>query len=161
MKSLIIYSSKTGNTRKLAEAVCDFLPGETIVKPAMDNPSQEGYDLVVICFWLQGGKPDPNSAKVLEKSTGKIFLLATHGAAADSVHAAGAMAAARELAGSADVVGEFNCQGEVNPDFLKKAAAKKPQPPWVQDAADAVGHPDANDIAELKKVLLEAVSSIS
>ncbi len=160
MKSLIIYSSKSGNTRKLAEVACNFLPGEKIVKPAMDNPSQEGYDLVVIGFWLQGGKPDPNSTKVLEKATGKIFLLATHGAAADSEHAADAMGAARKMAGRADVVGEFNCQGEVSPEFLKKAVEKKSQPPWVQDAADAVGHPDANDIAELKKVLLETVSSI-
>ncbi|WP_457577147.1 flavodoxin family protein [Desulfomarina sp.] len=161
MKSLIIYSSKSGNTRKLAEAACDFLPGEKIVKPAMDNPNQEGYDLVVIGFWLQGGKPDPGSVKVLESAVGKIFLLATHGAAADSKHAADAMTAAKEMAGNGEIVGVFNCQGEVNSEFLKKAAAKKPQPPWVRDAEDAVGHPNAHDIAELKKALQEVVSSIS
>jgi len=158
MKSLIIYSSKSGNTRKLAEAVSDFLPGEKVVKPAKDDPDQSGYDLVVIAFWLQGGKPDPDSSKVLEKASGKLFLVATHGAAADSEHAAKAMAVARELAGGAEVVGTFNCQGEVNPEFLKKAAAKEPQPPWVKDAANAVGHPNSDDIAGLKKALEQAIS---
>ena len=28
MKSLVVYSSQTGNTRKLAEAVFEALPGE-------------------------------------------------------------------------------------------------------------------------------------
>jgi flavodoxin len=158
MKSLIIYSSKSGNTRKLAEAVCDFLPGVKIVKPAKDDPDQSGNDLVVIAFWLQGGKPDPDSSKVLKKASGRVFLIATHGAAADSEHAAKAMAAAREVADSAAIIGTFNCQGEVNPEFLQKAAAKEPQPPWVRDAPAAVGHPNSDDIANLKRALAQAVS---
>ena len=90
MKNLIVYSSKSGNTRKLAEAVYDFLPGENVMKSVEEKPDPEGYDLVVVGFWLQAGTADPGSYEYLEKlAPTKLFLFATHGAAAGSAHADG------------------------------------------------------------------------
>ena len=66
MKSLIVYSSQTGNTRKLAEAVRNALPGEKAMVPVDSAPSPEGYDLVAVGFWLQAGKPDPKAAAYLQ-----------------------------------------------------------------------------------------------
>ena len=164
MKALIAYSSKSGNTKKLAEAVTAFLAqgGFETTFCAMDEaPDPQAYDLVAVGFWLQAGKPEPKSSDFLAGiGSKKLFLFATHGAAADSAHAANAMAHAASLAPSAEVVGFFNCQGEVNPSFLEKARQKDPQPPWLNDAPKAVGHPDPSDLNRLTEVLKTKLDGI-
>jgi hypothetical protein len=105
-------------------------------------------------FWLMAGKPDPQSSDFLATvGRTKVFLMATHGAAADSEHARKAMEHAKSLAAPAQVAGTFNCQGEVSPAFLEKAAQKDPQPPWIGDAPAAAGHPDHSDIDRLAQAL--------
>jgi flavodoxin len=159
MKSLIVYSSKTGNTRKLAEIANEMLAGDKTFCPVSEAPDPTGFDLVVVGFWLQAGKPDPKSAEYLAKiGDAKLFLLATHGAAADSPHAQTALETARSLAAEAQVVGSFNCPGEVNPAVLEKASQKDPQPPWLADAPAAVGRPNAEDLAALRAALRERLS---
>jgi flavodoxin I len=158
MKSLIVYSSKSGNTKKLADAAFDLLPGDKEIRSVSEAPEPGGYDLILVGFWLQAGKPDSATMEYLKKiGPTRLFLMATHGARADSAHAANAMGVARDLAGSADIVGTFNCQGEVSPQFLEKARKKKPPPPWIEDAGDAVHHPDKADIQALKERLCVSV----
>jgi flavodoxin len=162
MTSLVVYSSQSGNTRKLAEAVFETLGGKKEIYPVADAPGAEGYDLIFLGFWLKAGKPDPDSAEYLARvGNARLFLFATHGAAGGSEHAQNAMAAARSLAADADLVGSFSCQGEVIPKMLEKAGSK-PQPPvWLADAPDAVGHPDQKDIEALKNCISELLPDIA
>jgi len=155
MKSLIVYSSQTGNTRKLAEVVSETLEGEKEIFPVSEAPDPQGYDYIAVGFWLQAGKPDPKSAEYIAKvgSGKKLFLFATHGAASDSDHANNAMRFARELAPGAEIVGTFNCQGAVNPKVLEKVKAKPQPPPWLADAPSAEGHPDGQDMENLRRIL--------
>ncbi len=160
MKSLVVYSSKTGNTRKLAEAVLSELPGEKALHPVKSAPDPEGYDLIAVGFWLQAGRPDPDASAYLRRLKGgeRLFLFATHGAAADSAHAAEAMRYAREdLAGASTVLAWFNCQGEVNPAVLEKISAKPEPPKWIADAPAAKGHPDQTDIALLREAVRKII----
>jgi len=154
MKTLIIYSSQTGNTKKLAEAVYESVSGEKEIFPIDDAPDPDEYDLVGVGFWLQAGKPDPKTAKYLPRigSGKRLFLFATHGAAAGSEHANNAIAQAKSLAPDADISGVFSCQGEVNPKILEKVKAKPTQPVWIDDAPKAIGHPDQEDIDNLKRI---------
>ena len=48
MKSLVVYSSQTGNTRKLADAVFEALPGEKALYPVDGAPDPSGYDFIAI-----------------------------------------------------------------------------------------------------------------
>jgi hypothetical protein len=154
MKSLVVYSSKTGNTRKLAEAVYERIKGEKDISPIEKAPAPDAYDLIVLGFWLKGGKPDSKSVEYLSKiGASRLFLLSTHGAAADSEHAFRAMRHAESLAPDAVILGSFQCQGEVDPGFLEKARRKDPPPPWIRDAATAVGHPNETDIERLVRVV--------
>ena len=156
MKTLIVYAGQTGNTQKLAGAVSDLLGGEKIFCHISDAPEPHGFDLIALGFWLQAGKPDPQSSAYLAKVGGtRLFLFATHGASADSAHALKALELAKSLAPSARLAGTFNCQGEVNPAFLEKVRQKDPQPPWVKNAPEAVGHPDASDIDRLAEIVRE------
>lgn len=159
MKTLIVYSSITGNTRKLAKAINDELGSEKTFCPIDEAPTHGGFDLVVLGFWIQGGKPDLKSARYLaeiDEGT-KLFLFATHGAAAGSEHAAKAMAQAKSLAPAARIVGSFSCPGQVSSAFLETARKKDPQPPWIGDAPGAVGHPDDADIAGLIEAVRAAL----
>jgi flavodoxin len=158
MKTLIVYSSQTGNTKKMADAVNDVIGGEKTLCPVGEAPHPAGYDLVVLGFWLMAGKPDPKASDYLAGvGDAKLFLFATHGACADSDHAAKAIAHAKSLAPSAQVAGTFNCPGEVNPTFLEKALKKDPPPPWIGDAPSAAGHPDRTDIARLTDAIKAAL----
>ena len=162
MKSLVIYSSKSGNTKKLADAVESSLPGEKICKSVEEKPAVDGFDLLCIGFWLQAGKAEPKTAELLQglDTRTPLFLFATHGAAVDSDHARNGMKQAEELAAPCRVIGTFNCQGEVNQELLAKAARMDQPPPWIKDATKAVGHPDDQDIRGLAEILQRTVSSL-
>ncbi|HBI15566.1 MAG TPA: flavodoxin family protein [Desulfobulbaceae bacterium] len=151
MKTLVVYSSKGGNTRKLAETAFARLVGNKEIWPVAEAPDPAGYDQVVVGFWFQGGQPDPASQEFLKKCAraGRLFLLASHGAAPDSEHARMGMNKARELAAGANIVGTFSCQGEVPAQVLAAAANNSPPPPWLKDADTAKGHPNSDDLYNL------------
>ena len=54
-KPLIIISSRTGNTMMLGHALCDALPGSTLVRPADLPEDLSGYDPVLLGFWCDRG----------------------------------------------------------------------------------------------------------
>jgi flavodoxin len=158
MKQLVVYSTQGGNTRKLAEAAFARLSGNKDITPVVEAPDPSGYDVVVMGFWFQGGQPDPASQEYLRKcgKAGKLFLLASHGAAPDSDYVKIGMNKARELAAGANIVGTFSCRGEVPAKILEAAANRNPPPPWLKDADAAKGHPDSDDFYNLNVALEEA-----
>lgn len=155
MKQIVVYSSQGGNTRKLAEAAFSRLSGDKDIYPVAQAPDPGGYDVAVIAFWFQGGQPDADSQEYLKKCSGniKVFLLGCHGARPESDHARMGMNTAMELASGATIIGSFNCQGEVTQQVLENAANQNPQPPWLQDAHLAKGHPDNDDIYNMCRSL--------
>ena len=53
MKSIVIYSSLTGNTKQVAEAITSVLPEGTPCVAMSELPSDiESYDLVFAGFWV-------------------------------------------------------------------------------------------------------------
>lgn len=157
MKSLIVYSSQTENTKKLADTIYENLKGEKDIFPIDKAPSSEGYDLIAVGFWLMAGKPDPKSSEYLEKigKGTRLFLFATHGAKSESDHVKNAINHVRGLTNDAEIIGVFTCQGEVNPKVLEKVKQKPEPPVWIGDAAHAVGHPNEEDLSALKKLITE------
>ncbi len=155
MKTLIVYSSQSGNTQKLAEKIYDALDGGKDLFPVDQAPDPDGYDLVAVGFWLMAGKPDPKSQAFLAGlgSQSRIFLFATHGAARGSDHVKNAIQHAVEMTNNADVAGVFTCQGEVNPKVLEKVSQKPEPPGWLPDAPAAIGHPDEADLKELEELI--------
>lgn len=151
MKQLVVYSTRGGNTKKLAEAAFSRLPGEKDIFPVSQAPDPKEFDVAVIAFWFKGGQPDPDSQEYLKKCSGatKVFLIGCHGAATNSDHARMGMNQAKELASGANIVGMFSCQGEVPPQVLENAENQDPQPAWLQDAYAAKGHPDSDDLYNL------------
>ncbi len=157
MKSLVVFSSKSGNTKKLAEALFAHLSGEKELCAVTDAPDPAGYSFVAVGFWLQAGQPDPDSQAFLAKvEEGQdLYLFATHGAAVGSPHAVNAMNAAKDIAKKAHIIATYSCPGQVSEKVLEMAAKKDPQPPWIADAPAAVGHPDEKDVKGVVRTLEE------
>lgn len=157
MKSLVVYSSKSGNTRKLAEAVHEYLRGEKELVAVAEAPDPAGYSFVAVGFWLKAGQPDPETQAYLArlKEGQAVYLFASHGAATGSAHAENAMKKAKELAAGTHILATFSCPGEVDADFLQIAAQKNPLPAWLADAPAAKGRPDANDLKKVVRMLEE------
>lgn len=79
MKALVLYSSETGRTKKLAEAVRAVLPANTDFLPMEQAPkSFDDYDIVFAGIWFLNLKLDEKSQAVLPRlNAKKIAFFAT------------------------------------------------------------------------------------
>ncbi len=126
MNILVVYSSKTGNTKKIAEAIFDILPGNKEIYPVDKAPSPDKYDFIALGFWVNRGKPDQSAREFMEKIKGKnVGIFATIGAYPTSKHAREALYAARDILKENNILGEFICQGKINPKVLERMPRDK------------------------------------
>ena len=89
-KSLVVYSSLTGNTKKVAEAVQSVIPNCDIV--SIDNLPEnlDEYYFTAIGYWVDRGLPDAKSKKLIRSLKNmNVALFGTLGAYPDSPHAKG------------------------------------------------------------------------
>ena len=118
---LLVYSSVTGNTRMVAEAVGAALPGSVAVFPVRDAPPAEGYDYVILGFWVHKAGPDPRMARYMETVRGKnVAFFGTLAAYPYSPHAQKVIAKTEELLAGNRVLGSFLCQGKLAPERLER-----------------------------------------
>ncbi len=151
MDVLICYSSKTGNTRKIAEAIQQAVPYAAI-HPVESAPEPSRFDLVFMGFWVDKGTADPNAKNYMSSlKTQKVALFATLGAYPDSQHAQDSLDNAATLIPDCNIVARFICQGAIDPkltDWMRTLPAEHPHAPneeRIQRWADAASHPDAED----------------
>ncbi|WP_300709576.1 flavodoxin family protein [uncultured Desulfovibrio sp.] len=146
----IVYSSLSGNTRQVAQALAGQ---EFPLHQLAEAPCPDNFDLLALGFWVRRGLPDERSQRYWEGIRGKdIFLFGTLGAWPHSPHAQRCLAAAREclLANGNRILGEFLCLGRVNPHALAASARKGTHPMTATRAArlaEAARHPCAGDFA--------------
>ena len=151
-KWAVIYSSVTGNTKRVAEKICEVAVGDLF--NVNDNPPNlENYDIVALGYWLKRGGPDPLMKNFLPTvRNARVVLFETHGADDGSEHAVTAFARAAYLLGAGcDILGTFDCQGRVNPALIEKRKAAGLNDPHnsvdsVERWERASTHPDADDL---------------
>ncbi len=121
MKTLIVYSSRTGNTRKIAEAVFEVLPEPKEIFSVETAPPPDPYDVIAMGFWVNRGTADEKAQEYLKKIRGKkVGIFGTLGAYPNSMHAREVLSNVRKLLDGNDLIGEFICQGKIDPDILDK-----------------------------------------
>ncbi len=152
MKSLVLYSSRTGNTQKLAQTVYDVLPDEKQLVSITELASlAEDYDFIAAGFSIMGGRVEPRAKKFLQAFDKKanLFLFLTHGSLRQSQLVKDVRAQALALVPNANVVGTFSCQGEADPKVIHKLQKGTRPPAWLDEAKYAEGHPNTEDLEEL------------
>ncbi len=171
MRTIVVYSSLTGNTKKVGEAIASGLPTGTKAVSVKDVPADiADYDCVFAGFWVDRGTADQAMAELLSKLKNKyVAIFATLGANPKSAHADDSLnKAAALLPEGKEVIGRFICQGAVDPKVIEMMYKKYPkghvhgQSP-ERDAlhAEAAKHPDAADLAAAKKFAEETMAKIS
>ncbi len=149
MKILVVYSSKTGNTKKIADAIFEILPEPKEIYSVQDAPPPEGYDFIAVGFWVNKGTADNAAQKYMKTIKGKkVGLFATLGAYPNSMHAKESMANGKELLTGNEILAEFICQGKVDPDLLARMPKDGPHamtPVRIQRLDEAKKHPNETD----------------
>lgn len=75
MSYAIVYSSKTGNTKILADTLHDCLPQEGCDYFGIPDPAAMEADTLYVGFWTDKGNADENTSDFLKQLHGKnIFL---------------------------------------------------------------------------------------
>ena len=89
-KSLVVYSSLTGNTKKVAEAVQSVIPNCDIFPVENAPENLDDYYFVSVGYWVDRGLPDAISKKFIKSLKNmNVALFGTLGAYPDSPHALG------------------------------------------------------------------------
>lgn len=170
MRTIVVYSSRTGNTKKVGEAIAAALPEGTPAIPVQQvSADLPDYECVFLGFWVDRGQADKDAADLLPKLRNKhVALFATLGADPHSPHAAESLMKAAELLPEGKKpAGQFICQGAVDPKVIEMMYKMFPKghvhgQSAERDAlhAEAAKHPNAADLAAAKAFAKETMEDI-
>ena len=123
MKGIIIYSSKTGNTKRMAKKIYEALKDkyQMEIEDIIDSPDVEGYDFVLLGGWIDRGTLEGKALKYLENiKNKKLGLFATLGAMPDSEHGKKVLGNLKDLLKDRESLGQYICPGQVDPKMIEK-----------------------------------------
>lgn len=135
MKNLIIYSSLTGNTKKVAEACHSISSDNWEIKDINESIDVLAYNKIVVATWIDKGTADLKSLKLIKEiQNKKVGFIITLGAYADSNHAKDCITNVSKAfeEGNNQIISHFICQGAVDPkliNWMKSLPADHPHAP--------------------------------
>lgn len=145
----VVYSSVTGNTRQIAEAMAAAV--EVVPESVEEAAVRDGAEIVAVGYWLWRGGPDPKTAAFLPKLHDvDVILFETHAADNRSEHAVTAFARAAYLLGAnCRILGTFECQGQVSAAIRAKHEKMVADDPHAKAGGwkTSIGHPNGEDLA--------------
>lgn len=157
MSYSIVYSSRTGNTALLAQAIREALPaGDCLYFGAPDARALDA-DTIYVGFWTDKGTCDETIASFLQSISGqKIFLFGTAGFGGAPAYFAQILDRVQQNLKIADVVGSYMCQGKMPEAVRSRYLAMEENPrrtAMLENFEQALSHPDAQDLARLKEAV--------
>ena len=162
MSYAIVFSSKTGNTELLADALHSYLPQADCCYFGSPNPAAMEADTLYVGFWTDKGKADTDTLDFLQQLRDKrVFLFGTAGFGGSAEYFEQILAAVQEsLDESNTVIGTYMCQGKM-PMTVRQQYEKMLQQPnhapnlemLIENFDKALAHPDAADLEQLKQAV--------
>ena len=162
MKYSIVYSSKTGNTKLLAETIRQNLPETDCIYFGEPSEEAKNADLIFTGFWTDKGSCDHDAKEFLKslKNT-SVFLFGTAGFGGDPSYFDKILkSASKNLNSDVTVKGSYMCQGKmpmaVRERYEKMENSPVPVPNiknMIANFDQALSHPDSNDIEQLKQLI--------
>ena len=155
----IVYSSKTGNTKMLADALHQALPADDCLYFGAPDAQALAAGRVYIGFWTDKGTCDAETAAFLAQLTQQeIFLFGTCGFGGGVAYFEQILARVRDLLPeSVQLVGSYLCPGKMPQsvrDRYVRIAEEEPakrshMQKMIFNFDCALSHPDANDLQAL------------
>ena len=161
MKTLVTYSTLTGNTKKVAEAVFEAVSGEKEIMDIKSIKETDEYDRILVGYWVDKGDANEEAKKFMETlKNKKVGTFGTLGAYPDSEHAQKCVEKISDAlrANNNTVIAEFICQGAIDPkiiETMRKMGSNGPHAPTPEREArwaQAAKHPDEADFAAAKNI---------
>lgn len=157
MKVLILYSSLTGNTKKIAETFYESIEVEKSILPISEIQSidLDEYELLCVGYWVDKGICDEKSKHIIESiENKKIVLFGTVGAMDNENYYDKIKQRVEVLIKSSNKIeGHFLCQGKINSkvtDRYKLMLEENPEDEnlirKIKNHTQAITHPDEMDI---------------
>lgn len=90
MKTLIIYSSETGNTKMVCEKAFEYINGEKIIIPIKEKDSinLNEFDNIIVGTWIDKANANTEARKFINALSNKnIYFIGTLAASLTSEHA--------------------------------------------------------------------------
>lgn len=168
MKAIVIYSSLTGNTKMVGEAIAAACPEGTACVSVKEAPaSLADYDVAFIGFWVDRGTANKEAAELLKATDApKVAVYATLGADPKSAHAKTSLESGCAMV-KGEVVGSFICQGKIDPKLIEQMKKMFPAghphamtPEREALHAEAAKHPDEKDLAEAAEFAKGVIKSL-
>lgn len=160
MSYAIVYSSRTGNTAMLAQAVREALPQEDCRYFGAPAPQALAADTVYVGFWTDKGTCDEPTARFLQNLTDqKVFLFGTAGFGGAPAYFQQILDRVKaNLAPGVQVTGTYMCQGKMPQAVRDHYAAMEENPrrtAMLENFDQALSHPDQEDLARLQAAVGE------
>ena len=90
MKTLIIYSSETGNTKMVCEKAFEYINGEKLIISIKekDNVNLDEFDNIIVGTWIDKANANTEAKKFINTLTNKnIYFIGSLAASLTSEHA--------------------------------------------------------------------------
>lgn len=115
MQAMVVYSSRTGNTQKIATAIFSAIPGESKDMQKISEYQGKDAEVYFIGFWTDKGNCDTGVANVLSGLHGKhVALFGTCGMGADEAYYDRIEKQVKQwLPADNQYMGAFLCQGKM------------------------------------------------
>ena len=162
MSYAIVYSSKTGNTKILADTLHDCLPQADCCYFGSPNPAAMEADTLYVGFWTDKGNADESTSDFLKQLRGKqVFLFGTAGFGGSEEYFNKILKTVqKDLHSSNTVIGSFMCQGKMPQAVRDRYVKMKEQPDHmpnldllIANFDRALSHPDKKDLDKLRELV--------
>ena len=159
----IIFSSLTGNTKKLAETIRAVLPAENCDYFGAPETAELYSEMLYVGFWTDKGNADSAALGLLSKlKDKKIFLFGTAGFGGSAAYFQKILDHVKQSVDPSNtVVGEYMCQGKMPQSVRDRYMKMKAQPEHpanidalIENFDRALFHPDEDDLERLGKIIL-------
>jgi len=161
MKTLIVYSTISGNTKAVCERIYNALNVEKEIINVKDskNMKPSDYENIIIGFWCDKGTMDKDSIDFLKTLNNKnLYFLGTLGARPDSEHWNDVFENAKKLCSENNIFKDgLLIWGRISKemmDIMKKFPAGHPHavtPERLARWEAASTHPDENDFKKAEE----------
>lgn len=157
MQAMVVYSSQTGNTQKIATAIFAAIPGESKDMQRIEEYTGKDAEIYFVGFWTDRGTCDTQVANLLAGLHGKrVALFGTCGTQRDEVYYEQIVRQVKAwIPSDNEYEGAFLCQGKMLMQMRKRfeaMCADGNNDPHVarmiRNFDEALLHPDRNDERE-------------
>lgn len=164
MRYAIVYSSRTENTKQLAEAIRQALPQEDCIY--FGEPSEEALqaERLYVGFWTDQGSSNQEISAFLNRAGERqVFLFGTAGFGGSQEYFDTVLKkAATNLDPQATLIGGYMCQGKMpmsvrnRYEQLQKEGKMPNAQVMIENFDKALAHPNAADLTALQDAVRAA-----